>query len=197
MKTALLIVDMQNDFMPGGALPVPNADKLVPFILQLISMRKKFDYVFAGMDWHPKNHISFRTRGGPWPIHCVAETEGAELVGPLKDAVCVSGGIIRKGALKDTDSYSMFYDNGGRQTELVKLIAEGEYNKVSIVGVALEVCVKVTAEHALKMGLQTEVLTNGCASLTPEGANETIESLRAQGVRINYGIEPFFQSKII
>jgi len=123
---ALIIVDMQRDFMPGGALPVPEGDKVIPAIEELIKkFKKKGGLIIATRDWHPPDHISFKEQGGPWPRHCVQNTEGAEIVVSLpEDAI-----IISKADRPDKEAYSGFEGTG-----LAEILKERESREFTSVG---------------------------------------------------------------
>jgi len=150
---ALIIVDMQNDFMPYGALPVPESDKLVPTINEYIKkFEKNSNPVFFTRDWHPKNHISFKGYGGIWPPHCVQDTEGAQFHPDLYIPVD-NKFIISKGYSKDFDAYSGF-----QGTVLDDLLRERGIKRVFICGVATDYCVKNTVIGGLNLGYQVFVL---------------------------------------
>ena len=141
MARALIIVDFQNDFTPGGALPVPEGDQIAPRVNQLASSGA-FDLVVATRDWHPPDHRSFAERGGPWPRHCVAGSEGAQLH-PALDIAHVDV-VIDKGTGGDTDGYSGF-----EATDLSALLERHGVDEVVICGLATDYCVKMTALDAV------------------------------------------------
>lgn len=158
---ALLIVDMQNDFMPGGALPVPKGDEIVPFINQL---QKKYSLVIASQDWHPPGHISFIAQGGPWPVHCLQNSWGAELVSALDQSKMDR--IFFKGSDIDLDSYSAFFDNARkRSTGLAAYLNEKRVKEISVVGVATDFCVKYSVLDALSLEFQVTVFQEGCRGI--------------------------------
>ncbi|MEN7548279.1 bifunctional nicotinamidase/pyrazinamidase [Rapidithrix thailandica] len=164
---ALIVVDIQNDFVTGGALAVPQGESIIPTVNQLIDT---FDLVVATKDWHPKNHGSFvdnypgKKVGDVidlhgldqilWPTHCVQHTQGAEFVEGLN-----TKGIRRvfsKGTDTDIDSYSGFYDNGHRKaTGLEEYLKDKGVKDVYIAGLAADYCVKYTALDALKVNFKT------------------------------------------
>ncbi|MBV1829408.1 nicotinamidase [Komagataeibacter sp. AV436] len=159
---ALLIIDMQVDFMPGGELGVAGADGVVPLINRLSEL--PFGLIAATQDWHPSDHVSFDMQGGPWPEHCVAGTKGAALVPDLAQAHI--GVVLRKGMRPDTDSYSAFEDNARTsRTGLDGLLRGRGINRVFVVGVALDYCVAATARDAVRAGFATVVLTDACRSV--------------------------------
>jgi nicotinamidase/pyrazinamidase len=146
---ALLIVDFQNDFTPGGALAVPGGDRIADRVNELASS-EEFDLVVATRDWHPPDHGSFEESGGPWPVHCVQGTEGAELH-PALDRSNVDV-VIDKGEEAATEGYSGF-----EGTELAELLREHEVDEVLVVGLATDYCVKNTALDALGEGFEVTV----------------------------------------
>lgn len=157
MNKALIIVDYQYDFVdPKGKLYVPTAETKKDYINTLI---KKFknnnDLVIATKDVHPIDHYSF----AQWGPHCVVNTNGTEL---YFDASSVDK-IIEKGTNKDTESYSAFYDEAGNSNKLDEYLKAHNINELIIVGVALEICVKATFEHAIELGYDTKIDLKGCA----------------------------------
>ena len=165
----LLAVDCQNSFMPGGALPVPGGDEIVPIIN---SIRDKFDKVIWTKDWHPVNHVSFKPMG-QWPTHCVQDTIGAELHMDL--IIKPEDIIITKGTDPAIDSYSGFYDNEkGKATELVSLFrrlqkqswdeVEGKL-KIYVVGLATNFCVLYTVLDALREDYETYIVLDACRGI--------------------------------
>lgn len=149
---ALLIVDMQNDFLPGGALGVPEGHQVVAPINHLIDVYTARGLpVFASRDWHPQDHCSFAARGGPWPPHCIAGTEGAAFAAELalpEDAIVVS-----KAQSSDADAYSAF--NG---TTLAAQLRERGIRRLTVCGLATEYCVLNTVTDALEEGFDTIVV---------------------------------------
>ena len=149
MSRALVIVDFQNDFTPGGALAVPDGDAIAGKINELAASGD-YDLIVATRDWHPPDHGSFAAQGGPWPVHCVADTEGAQLH-PALDASKVDV-IVDKGQSRDTDGYSGF-----EGTDLESLLRDRGITQVTVVGLATDYCVKNTALDALRAGFQVTV----------------------------------------
>jgi nicotinamidase/pyrazinamidase len=198
MPTALLIIDVQNDFLPGGALAVPHGDEVIPVINRLIP---RFPLVFATQDWHPRNHGSFASNhpgrrvgefidlGGLrqilWPDHCVQETPGAAFA-PGLDQVPIQH-VVRKGQDPSIDSYSGFFDNGHRQsTGLGEDLRARGVKEVYVLGLATDYCVKFTALDAHSLGFNTYVITDGCrgVNLLPGDADRALAELAAAGVRL-------------
>lgn len=152
MKTALIVVDVQRDFCPGGALPVPQGDQVVEPVNRLIEAAVRRDLpIFYTRDWHPPDHQSFQTQGGPWPVHCVQETEGAEFHPDL--LLARNATIISKATEPDTEAYSGF-----QGTKLEDLLRGQGVERVLVVGLATDYCVKATALDALSRGFQTWVV---------------------------------------
>lgn len=195
MRT-LILVDIQNDFLPGGALPVAEGDAVVPVANRLMPT---FDLVIATQDWHPADHGSFaanhrsRKPGDVidlnglqqvlWPVHCVQRTAGASFASDLD--VSHIDHIIRKGTDPAIDSYSGFFDNARRKaTGLESLLRSHGVTSVHLVGLATDYCVKATALDAVSLGFATTVLVDGVrgVDLTPGDSQRALEEMRAAGV---------------
>jgi len=175
MPEALIIVDFQNDFTPGGALAVRDGDRIAGRLNELAA-DPRFDVVVATRDWHPPGHGSFEEHGGPWPVHCVHGSEGAELHPSLqRERVDV---VIDKGTEPDTEGYSGF-----EGTALGDLLRERGIDRVTIVGLATDYCVKNTALDALRQGLDVTVDSEGVRGVdVSEGDSErALEDLRGAG----------------
>lgn len=150
MAEALLIIDFQNDFTPGGALAVAHGDEIAGRINELANS-DRYALVIATRDWHPEDHGSFDKRGGPWPVHCVQGTHGAELH-PALDMAAVHK-ILDKGTDPETEGYSAF--DG---TDLARFLQDRGVKKVTVVGLATDYCVKNTVLNALREGFQVEIV---------------------------------------
>ncbi|AUR51296.1 bifunctional nicotinamidase/pyrazinamidase [Aquella oligotrophica] len=165
MKKALLVVDIQNDFCSGGALAIPYANDIIRPINQLMQSAD-YDLIVATQDWHPENHSSFiiNSKNGIWPVHCVQNTYGAEFHSAFNlDRI---DRVIRKGANPKVDSYSAFYDNDKiSKTELEDYLVENGISCVEIAGLALDYCVKYSAEDSLSLGFNTSVLVDYCRAV--------------------------------
>lgn len=175
---ALIVVDVQNDFMPGGALPVPEGDKVVELLNRYIDLfEKNKNPVFFTRDWHPENHISFKGFGGIWPVHCVQDTEGAKFHPDLKIPLD-NKFIISKGTSRDFDAYSGF-----QGTILDSLLKERGIKRVFIGGVATDYCVKNTALGALDLGYQTFILADAIkgVDVNPGDSEKAIEEILLKG----------------
>lgn len=177
-KDALIVVDMQKDFMPGGALPVPEGDKIIPRLNEYIKLfEKKGLPVFFTRDWHPENHISFKGHGGVWPPHCVQGTKGAE----FHDELYIPADnkfIISKGTSPDFDAYSGF-----QGTILENLLRERGIRRVFIGGVATDYCVKNTALGALNLGFEVVVLEDAIkgVNVNPGDVERAIDEMMSKG----------------
>jgi len=173
---ALIVVDVQNDFCPGGALAVPDGDAVVELINELA---KRAPFVVATRDWHPPDHGSFAENGGPWPVHCVRDTPGAELH-PAIDSSHVDA-VIDKGQDRDREGYSGF--DG---TELERLLRQRDVDTVHVAGLALDYCVKATALDAKRAGFDVVVHRDAtrAVEVQPGDAQRAVEELREAGVDI-------------
>jgi nicotinamidase/pyrazinamidase len=173
---ALIIVDVQDDFCPGGALAVPDGDAVVEPINRLA---REASFVVATRDWHPVDHGSFSSQGGPWPVHCVSDTPGAELH-PDLDRSQIDA-VVDKGQAPDREGYSGFED-----TELERLLRERGVDRVDIAGLALDYCVKATALDAGRAGFDVVVHRGAtrAVEVQPGDADRAVEELRAAGVEV-------------
>jgi nicotinamidase/pyrazinamidase len=198
MKEALLLVDIQKDFLPGGALAVPDGDAIIPVANELIP---QFNLVLACKDWHPHDHGSFASRYPGkkpgdvimlsgleqilWPDHCVIDTPGAEFA-PGLDTNGIHK-IFLKGTDPAIDSYSAFFDNGHRKdTGLGSYLKEKAVENVYIVGLATDYCVKFTALDAQELGFKTTVIKQGvrAVELNPGDCNKAFQDMSKKGVEI-------------
>lgn len=175
----LICVDVQKDFFPGGALPAPNADEILPRMNEYTQTIFKMSGlpVFLTRDWHPPDHCSFKDRGGPWPPHCVQDTEGAEFHPDFRHP----GGspVISKGTDPDEDAYSGF--DG---TDLAKDLREMGVETTFIAGVTTEYCVKETALDALKEGFDVYVFTDAIRAVDETDGKEALQELQEAGVEL-------------
>lgn len=195
MKT-LVLIDVQNDFMPGGSLAVTEGDQIVPVINNL---QNHFDLVIASQDWHPAEHLSFarnhlrhkefdeiEVNGLPqtlWPAHCVQGTAGAEFH-PDLDCTRVAA-IFRKGMNPDIDSYSAFYDNGHIQsTGLTGYLREQKANTLYFTGLAADFCVYFSIKDAVEAGFQCVLIEDATRAIDPDHFKQLKQQLGADGVKI-------------
>jgi len=178
MAEALIVVDFQNDFMPGGALAVPEGDQIGERVNELAA-DPRFELVVATRDWHPRNHGSFKERGGPWPVHCVQGSEGAELH-PSLDRSRIDV-VLDAGEDPDTDGYSGF--DG---TQLEQLLRERGIDKVTVVGLATDYCVKHTALDALRTGFEVTVDREGirAVEVEPGDGQRALDEVRDAGAAL-------------
>jgi nicotinamidase/pyrazinamidase len=193
---ALIVVDMQNDFMPGGALGVAGAFEIVEPILKLMS---KYSHVLATLDWHPSHHCSFAAshpgkkigetvaiRGKLqrlWPVHCVQNTRGADFApGFSKDQF---EAVFHKGVSPAIDGYSAFYDNAHEQsTGLTDYLHRHFITHVTLVGLAFDYCVLYSALDARGDGFDVTVIPSLCRSIDPSMTEHNKEIMRQQGIHI-------------
>ena len=203
-RDVLLVVDMQNDFCPGGKLAVPAGHEVVPLINRLAA---QFEHVILTQDWHPAGHQSFASShpgrkpfesievayGAQilWPDHCVQATPGADFHGDLR--IPHAELVLRKGYHRDIDSYSAFYENDRKtHTGLAGYLRERELRRVFVTGLAFDFCVRFSAEDAKREGFNVAVIEDACRGIDLEGSVGTtrqalaglgIECIRAVGLR--------------
>lgn len=176
MKTALIVVDVQVDFLPKGKLPVPEGDKVLKPINKLIETFKKESLpIFYSRDWHPRNHVSFKTFGE----HCVAHSNGALFPRGL-DLAPGRGLILDKGTDIKVDSFSAFGASDG-VLHLNEFLQEADVEQVFVVGLALDYCVKDTAKDAVEKGYKTYIITEGTKPLTVKGGRQATKELNELG----------------
>jgi len=195
---ALLVVDIQNDFLSGGALGVPDSDRIIPLINRLMG---RFDLVVASQDCHPRNHCSLASNhpgrrpgetvmiaGQPqvlWPDHCIEGSCGFQLADKLDKNRIKQ--IFRKGASSQYDSYSCFFDNGHvNSTGMADYLEDAGVKEVYIVGLAIDYCVKYSAIDAVNYGFDTYVIIDACRgiNLVPGDLQQAITAMVAAGVKI-------------
>jgi len=194
-SNVLIVVDVQDDFCPGGALAVPRGDEVVPIINRLAA---RFRHVVLTQDWHPRGHFSFASTHpgrqpyetiaapyGPqvlWPDHCVQGTRGAEFHRSLQ--VAHAALIVRKGMDRAIDSYSAFYENDRKTpTGLTGYLRERGFSRVFLAGLAFDFCVRYSAEDARRQGFDVFVVEDACRGIDVDGSMaQTRTSLAAQGV---------------
>lgn len=180
-RTALLIVDVQNDFCPGGTLAVPEGDKIIaPLNLLIEKCRESKMPVFATRDWHPPDHCSFVERGGAWPVHCVRETRGAGFHPGLKIDPSLDS-IISKAGDREKDAYSGF-----DRTGLARLLREKSVKTLWVGGLATDYCVKATVLDAMKEGFDVFVVTD-CVKgvdVNPGDSQRALEEMERAGAKL-------------
>jgi nicotinamidase/pyrazinamidase len=182
---ALLVVDVQKDFCPSGALAVPDGDRVIPVLNRLAATASALGMpVYASRDWHPPDSRHFTTHGGRWPVHCVAGTDGARLHADLQ--LPPGALIVSKGAGRDDDGYSAFEGSiAGRGSLLADLRARG-INELVIGGLATDYCVRATALDARRQGLDVVVVSDAIRAVesAPGDGARAIEEMKAAGVDI-------------
>ena len=195
---ALLLIDIQNDFLPGGALAVPEGDQIVPLVNKL---QPRFELVLATQDWHPANHGSFAANhagkapgdridlhGLPqilWPVHCVQGTSGADFAPALNRERWEK--VFVKGTDPEVDSYSGLFDNGHRQsTGLADHLRLRKVTTVFLAGLATDYCVKFTALDARAEGFRVVLIEDACrgVNLQPGDVEAAIREMKAAGVEV-------------
>jgi nicotinamidase/pyrazinamidase len=179
-RKALIIVDVQNDFCPGGSLAVANGDEVVPPLNELASeFLARGEPVIKTRDWHPQKAKHFSAYGGTWPVHCVQDTPGAEFRAGLIDDPHIT--IISKGTTEGADGYSGF--DG---TNLAQLLREKSVNEVWVGGLATDYCVKHTVLDALREGLAVKALADAmrAVNVNPGDGQKALEEMSAAGAEI-------------
>ncbi len=197
LMTALLLVDLQNDFMPGGALGVDKGLEILPIIDLLVS--KTFDLIIATQDWHPSTHGSFATVHGKqpgehillkgidqilWPVHCVQDTPGAAFAQWNHHKI---DRIIYKGTDSEIDSYSAFFDNARlKSTHLYEYLQEKKISTLYIAGVATEYCIKYSVLDAIELGFEVYVIQDACRgiNLFPDDEAQAFLEMKRAGAHL-------------
>ncbi|HEU5131935.1 MAG TPA: nicotinamidase [Pyrinomonadaceae bacterium] len=181
-KQALIVVDVQNDFCPGGALAVAEGDEVVEPLNEMIDeFLERGDPVYKSRDWHPPKTKHFTAYGGTWPIHCVQNTKGAEFHPQLRDDPRIR--VISKG-LGDTDCYSAF-----DETDLASQLHEQGVEELVVGGLATDYCVKATVLAGLNEGFKVKALKNAmrAVDVNPGDGERAIQEMKAAGAQIVNG----------
>lgn len=194
---ALLVIDIQNDFLPGGALAVPGGDEIIPLVNELMP---HFDVVVATKDWHPRNHVSFaRNHPGKevgetitvgsleqtlWPVHCVQGSPGAEFAEALDKGRIDT--VVHAGDDPFVDSYSKFRDRAGGRTPLEGYLRRRGVQELYLCGLATDYCVRATAVDAVALGFETYLIEDACraVNLHPGDAEAAMDEMARAGVRL-------------
>ncbi len=174
---ALLIIDVQKDFLPGGSLPVPHGDRIIPSINHYIKLFQADNLpIIASRDWHPGNHCSFRAQGGPWPPHCIMNTPGACFADSLTLPENVI--LVSKGSQADRDAYSAFQDTG-----LGELLDQAGVKRLFIGGLATDYCVQETLLSALQHPFESMLLIDAiqAVNLHPDDGRQALARMVAAG----------------
>ena len=176
MARSLLVIDFQNDFTPGGALAVEGGDEIGDPVRRLAS---EADVVFATRDWHPPDHASFETEGGPWPVHCVQGSRGAELHAAMDD-VAVDA-IVDVGRERHDEGYSGF-----ENSELADLMRARDVDEVHVCGLATDYCVRASAIDACREGFGVIVVTDAvrAVEVEPGDGERALQEMREAGARL-------------
>jgi nicotinamidase/pyrazinamidase len=195
-KRALIVVDIQRDFCPGGALPVTGGDKIIPAVNELVRAFGEAGLpIFFTRDWHPRDHVSFRANGGPWPPHCVQNTPGASFHPSL--AVPTDAKVIDKGTLQGEDAYSGF-----QGTDLAHELRHLHVKEIYVAGLATDYCVKNTVLDGAAKGFETYVIAdcvkgvnlkrtdsaNALRTMLSRGAVQTTSGRLAKSLRLRHAI---------
>jgi nicotinamidase/pyrazinamidase len=176
-KDALIIVDVQNDFCPGGALAVAGGDEVVAILNALIP---HFEHIYTTQDWHPPNHISFKDQGGTWPSHCVAGTKGAELYPGLRAERAMH---IMKGTEPDKEAYSGF-----QRTDLAERLQDSGIKRLFVGGLATDYCVKNTVMDALRNGFEVVLIDDAIrgVNVNPGDSAAAIDEMHRAGAIVSH-----------
>jgi nicotinamidase/pyrazinamidase len=195
LKRALIIVDVQNDFCPGGALAVADGDKIVPVLNQYSEVFAEQGWpIVASRDWHPKETTHFQSCGGLWPEHCVRQTHGADFHPGL---ILPQGTIIvSKGVDPEADGYSAFEAADDQRRALLDILKENGVDELFVGGLATDYCVKATALEACRQGFEVNVLVDAvrAVNLNPDDGKKAIEEMVVAGAR-KLTIKEFMQKE--
>lgn len=184
IKKALLIVDVQNDFCPGGALGVPEGDKIVPYINKYIKIfSKKKLPIFATRDCHPIKTKHFKDFGGVWPVHCIQNTRGAQFYPKLrlpKETI-----LLYKGIYPEKDGYSAFEAENENGMSFLSLLKRLSVQEIYISGLAIDYCVKFSTSDALKQGFKVKLLMDAVkgVNLRPNDSERAIKEMVKKGAK--------------
>ncbi|EHD21595.1 MULTISPECIES: bifunctional nicotinamidase/pyrazinamidase [Brenneria] len=201
MNRALLLIDLQNDFCPGGALAVAEGDRVIEVANRAIAACAAANIpVIASQDWHPADHGSFAANANAavgetgeldglpqvwWPVHCVQHQPGAQFH-PALNRQAIEW-VVRKGTQANIDSYSAFFDNGHRaKTALDDWLRARNITRLTVMGIATDYCVKFSVLDALELGYKTEVLADGCrgVNLAPQDSRAALEEMQRRGAKL-------------
>ena len=177
MANALLVIDFQNDFTPpDGALAVPGGDEIAAPVRRLTD---GFDLVFATRDWHPADHASFETQGGPWPVHCVQGTHGADLHRAMADVQLTA--VVDVGREREDEGYSGF-----EKSDLAQLLRDHEVEQVYVCGLATDYCVRASTIDACREGFRVTVVEDAIrgVEVSPGDSERALDDMRAAGAKV-------------
>lgn len=184
-RDALLVVDVQNDFLPGGALPVSEGDRVVPVLNRYLALfAKRRRPIYLSRDWHPSETAHFSAYGGPWPPHCIQGTHGAAFAPQL--AVPANAIVFSKGATWDAESYSAFLGRDPQDVSLAERLRQQAVARLYVGGLALDYCVKRSVLDALEHGLATTLLIDAtrAVNVEPHDAEQAIEEMVRAGAEL-------------
>ncbi len=177
---ALIVVDVQNDFLPGGALAVPAGDDVIEPLNRAIEAFERARLpVYYSRDWHPPNHCSFKAQGGPWPPHCIAKSDGAAFASKLR--LLEDAAVISKATTAEVDAYSAF-----QGTTLAAQLTAGRVRRVFVGGLATDYCVRATVLDARKHGFEVELLGDAVRAVEVEAGDgrRALEEMLQQGAHL-------------
>lgn len=184
VSSALIVIDVQNDFCKNGALAVPDAESAIPIINTLIAQAESIGMpIFYSRDWHPKSHSSFHNNAGPWPEHCVQDSWGAKFHASLY--IAENSYLVNKAVTVELECYSALLGRiEGTNTVLYSLLQQREIKRILLCGFATDYCVFATAREALVKGLEVQLFLPGCRGINPITSNSCIETMLALGASI-------------
>lgn len=176
MAKALLVIDLQNDFTAGGALAVPDGDDIAGPVRRLA---EHFDFIAATRDWHPPDHSSFETQGGPWPVHCVSGTHGAEFH-PAMDGIDLDA-VVDVGQGREDQGYSGF-----EKSALARILHDNDVDEVYVCGLATDYCVRASAIDARAEGFDVTVVEDAVrgVEVNPGDSERALQEIRDAGARV-------------
>lgn len=186
LATALLVVDVQSDFCSGGALPVPDGDLLIPALNQAIRNAEQCGVeIFASRDWHPADSQHFDSYGGTWPVHCVADTEGAEFHQELR--LPANTRIISKGLDRNSDGYSVFEGRLDGNVPFENALRHYGITQLVVGGIATDYCVRCSVLDALRLGVRATLLTDAIAAVeaNPGDGQKALNEMRRAGADLS------------
>ncbi len=189
-KDALILVDVQNDFCPGGALAVQNGDEIIPVLNRYIEKFLNTGFpIFATRDWHPAKTSHFKAYGGIWPVHCVQGTHGAEFHSGLK--ITKEMIIVSTGMASDEDGYSGFQGRDNAGTTLATLLHDRGVDRIFVGGLATDYCVKHTVLDGIRQGFQAVLIADAVrgVNLNPEDSERAVEEMSAAGAVVVRGTD--------
>lgn len=188
---ALLLIDVQNDFIPGGALPVPEGDQVVPVLNEWIAAAREANIpVYVSRDWHPFNHMSFKEEGGTWPPHCVQDTPGAQFF-PDLDLNEGEFIVVSKGEHPDKEAYSAF--DG---TELVDRLRKNGIKRLWVGGLAQDYCVRASVLDASRAGFEVHLILPATRAISVDTGRRALEEMRQAGAILEENSEPYGAEKV-